>query len=382
MGFTRGETMARVLIQNVRKTFGSTVAVDDVNLVIEDQEFCVIVGPSGCGKTTLLRMIAGLEKPTAGHIHLGDQLIDDVPPGRRDIGMVFQNYALFAHMNVYNNLCFGLKIRKHPKEEIHGLVSRIATMLKIEHLLDRYPRQLSGGERQRVALGRALIRNPRLFLMDEPLSNLDALLRIQMRSELLRLIRSVQGTVIYVTHDQTEALSMGDKLVLLRNGKVQQVGSPDEVYNRPVNRFVATFLGSPTMNFISEGSVKQENGTISYENAGLKLALPEAVRLALARRPDWEEIRGDLLLGIRPEAIYFSETADARPTDVQARVELVQSLGAETIVSLSIGPHWVQALTDPSFRLHPSDQVPVYLDMRKVYLFRESTGETILPVEM
>jgi multiple sugar transport system ATP-binding protein len=374
--------MARISINNIRKAFGSTIAVDDVNLVVEDQEFCIIVGPSGCGKTTLLRMIAGLEKPTSGHIYIDDQPVDDVPPGRRDIGMVFQNYALFAHMNVYNNLCFGLKIRKHPKEEIPSLVHRIASMLKIEHLLDRYPRHLSGGERQRVALGRALIRNPRLFLMDEPLSNLDALLRIQMRSELLRLIRSVKGTVIYVTHDQTEALSMGDKLVLLRDGKVQQVGSPDEVYNRPLNRFVATFLGSPTINFMSGGSVRQEGETIFYENTGVKLVLPENLCRALLQRPDWEDIKRDSLLGIRPEAIYFSDAAAGSPIDTQAQVDLVQSLGAETIVSLSIGPHWLQALTDPSFRLNLSDRVPVYLDMKKVYLFRESTGETILPAEV
>ena len=371
--------MAKVVIDSIRKEFGSTIAVDSVSLAVEDQEFCVIVGPSGCGKTTLLRILAGLEKPTSGHIYIGGQLIDQVPPGDRNIAMVFQNYALFAHMNVYDNISFGVKIRKHPKAEIPGLVHQVAGILRIERLLDRYPRQLSGGERQRVALGRALIRNPRLYLMDEPLSNLDALLRIQMRSELLRLIRSVQGTVIYVTHDQTEALSMGDKLVLLRNGKVQQVGSPDDVYNRPINRFVATFLGSPTMNFISGGTVKQENEIVYYEDAGLKLTLPAELRGALLQRPDWQAIKDDLVLGIRPEAIYFAKTANNVPTDIQARVDLVQSLGAETIVSLSIGSHLLQALTDPSFRLHSLEHVPIFLDTQKVYLFRESTEETIPP---
>jgi multiple sugar transport system ATP-binding protein len=371
--------MAKVVMDKIRKEFGSTTAVDDVSLVVEDQEFCVIVGPSGCGKTTLLRIVAGLEKPTAGHIYLGDELIDQVPPGDRNMAMVFQNYALFAHMNVYDNISFGLKIRKHPKEDIPKLVHQVADMLKIGRLLDRHPRQLSGGERQRVALGRALIRNPRLYLMDEPLSNLDALLRIQMRSELLRLIRSVKGTVIYVTHDQTEALSMGDKLVLLRNGQVQQVGSPDDVYNRPINRFVATFLGSPSMNFITGGTVKQDGETLYYENSGLKLVLSEEQRLALVQRPDWKTIKDDLVLGIRPEAIYFAKTANNVPTDIQAKVDLVQSLGAETIVSLSVGSHMLQALTDPSIRLHTAEHVPVYLDMQKVYLFRESTEETILP---
>lgn len=373
--------MAKVFIDDIRKEFGSTIAVDNVSLVVEGQEFCVIVGPSGCGKTTLLRIVAGLEKPTSGHIYIDDRLIDQVPPGERNIAMVFQSYALFAHMTVYDNLSFGLKMRKHPKEEIPGLVHQVASLLRIEDLLGRHPRHLSGGERQRVALGRALIRNPILYLMDEPLSNLDALLRIQMRSELLRLIRSVKGTVIYVTHDQTEALSMGDKLVLLRGGKIQQVGSPDEVYNRPVNRFVATFLGSPTMNFITGGSVKQENETIFYEDAGIKVALPEGLRLALFQRSDWQDIKDDLVLGIRPEGIYFAKTASNYPTDIRAKVDLVQSLGAETIVSLSTDSHLLQALTDPSFRFRPSDQVPIYLNMEKVYLFRESTGESILPVE-
>ncbi len=372
--------MAKISIENIRKDFGTTVAVDDVSLVVEDQEFCVIVGPSGCGKTTLLRMVAGLEKPTSGHIYMDDQLIDEVPPGSREMSIVFQNYALFAHMNVYKNLSFGLKIRKHPKGEIPQLVKQFATMLKIEHLLVRQPHQLSGGERQRVALGRALVRNPRLYLMDEPLSNLDALLRVQMRSELLRLIRSVQGTVIYVTHDQTEALSMGDKLVLLRDGQIQQVGSPDEVYNRPVNRFVATFLGSPIMNFV-DGSLKKENGTISFQSDSFELPLSNPLRAALLQRPDWQELIRDVELGIRPEAIAFSKEANNMATHVHAKVDLIQSLGAETIVSLSIGPHLLQALTGLSVRYHRQEGVPIYLDMRKVYLFRRSTGEAILSTE-
>lgn len=373
--------MAKVFVENIRKAFGTTIAVDNVSLVVEDQEFCVIVGPSGCGKTTLLRMLAGLEKPTSGHIYIDDYPIDEVPPGDRDISIVFQNYALFAHMNVYNNLSFGLKIRKHPKENIPELVNQFAAMLKIDHLLGRQPQQLSGGERQRVALGRALIRNPKLYLMDEPLSNLDALLRVQMRSELLRLIRSVLGTVIYVTHDQTEALSMGDKLVLLRDGQVQQVGSPDEVYDRPVNRFVATFLGSPIMNFVGRGSLKQENETISFQSDSFELPLSNPLRTILLQRPDWQEISEDVELGIRPEAIGFSKEANNIATDIHAKVDLIQSLGAETIVSLSIGPHLMQALTGPSVRYQQQESVPIYLDIRKVYLFKRSSGESILPAE-
>lgn len=374
--------MAKVTVENIRKEFGSTVAVDNVSLVVEDNEFCVIVGPSGCGKTTLLRMIAGLEKPTSGHVYIDEHLVDEVPPGHRDFSMVFQSYALFAHMNVYDNLAFGLKIRKHPKKDIPGLVSQVSSMLEIEHLLKRQPRQLSGGERQRVALGRALIRNPKLYLMDEPLSNLDALLRTQMRSELLRLIRSVEGTVIYVTHDQTEALSMGQKLVLLRHGRVQQVGSPDEVYNRPVSRFVATFLGSPTMNFVSNGSLTSGKGTILFQSADLTLPLPEHLCATLLQQPDWQEIANDVELGVRPEAISFSQEGNNIPTDVRATVDLVQSLGAETIVSLSVGSHLMQALTAASSTLYErQENVPVYLDMRKVYLFRQSTGKTILSLE-
>ncbi|HEY8497197.1 MAG TPA: sn-glycerol-3-phosphate ABC transporter ATP-binding protein UgpC, partial [Limnochordales bacterium] len=243
--------MARVVLENVTKRYGNVVAVNKANLVIEDEEFVVLVGPSGCGKSTTLRMIAGLEEITEGNIYIGDRLVNDVPPKDRDIAMVFQNYALYPHMNVYDNMAFGLKLRKFPKDEIDRRVREAARMLGIEHLLDRKPKQLSGGQRQRVAVGRAIVREPAAFLMDEPLSNLDAKLRVQMRAELSKLHNRLRTTTIYVTHDQTEAMTMGDRIVVMKDGFIQQVGAPLEIYENPNNVFVAGFIGSPAMNFLN-----------------------------------------------------------------------------------------------------------------------------------
>lgn len=242
--------MANVILKDIVKKFGDVLAVNKVNLEIKDQEFVVLVGPSGCGKTTTLRMIAGLEEIDAGEIYIGDTLVNDVPPKDRDIAMVFQNYALYPHMDVYNNMAFGLKLRKFPKSDIDQRVKDAAEILGIQELLQRKPKQLSGGQRQRVAVGRAIVRHPKVFLFDEPLSNLDAKLRVQMRAELSKLHDRLKTTMIYVTHDQTEAMTMGDRIVVMRDGLVQQVGSPLELYNKPVNKFVAGFIGTPSMNFI------------------------------------------------------------------------------------------------------------------------------------
>ncbi|MGE5576921.1 MAG: ABC transporter ATP-binding protein, partial [Syntrophothermus sp.] len=243
--------MAKVVLEHLNKKFGNVTAVNDANLEIKDKEFVVLVGPSGCGKSTTLRMVAGLEEITEGNIYIGDTLVNDVPPKDRDIAMVFQNYALYPHMDVYNNMAFGLKLRKFPKAEIDRRVKEAAKMLGIENLLDRKPKALSGGQRQRVAVGRAIVREPKVFLMDEPLSNLDAKLRVQMRAEISKLHNRLQTTMIYVTHDQTEAMTMGDRIVVMKDGLIQQVGAPLEIYDHPVNVFVAGFIGSPSMNFIN-----------------------------------------------------------------------------------------------------------------------------------
>ncbi|MDD3819396.1 MAG: ATP-binding cassette domain-containing protein, partial [Actinomycetota bacterium] len=242
--------MARVVLKDLTKKFENVIAVNKMNSVIEDREFVVLVGPSGCGKTTTLRMVAGLEDPTEGEIYIGDRLVNGVAPKDRDIAMVFQNYALYPHFDVYNNMAFGLKLRKTPKAEIEKRVMEAAKILKIEDLLKRKPKQLSGGQRQRVALGRAIVRNPKVFLMDEPLSNLDAKLRVQMRTEIAKLHDRLKATIVYVTHDQTEAMTMADKIIIMKDGIVQQTGKPQEVYDNPVNMFVAGFIGSPAMNFL------------------------------------------------------------------------------------------------------------------------------------
>ncbi|MFY9475298.1 MAG: sn-glycerol-3-phosphate ABC transporter ATP-binding protein UgpC, partial [Bacillota bacterium] len=265
--------MARVYLEHVWKRFGNVVAVKDVTLEIEDKEFLILVGPSGCGKSTTLRMIAGLEEISEGSIYIGDTLVNDIPPKDRDIAMVFQNYALYPHMDVYNNMAFGLKLRKFPKAEIDKRVNEAARVLGIENLLKRKPKELSGGQRQRVALGRAIVREPKVFLMDEPLSNLDAKLRVQMRAELAKLHDRLQTTIIYVTHDQTEAMTMGDRIVVQKDGVIQQVGAPMEIYDHPNNVFVAGFIGSPSMNFIDVVLLKEDDD-LWVKSDSFKVKLP------------------------------------------------------------------------------------------------------------
>src|SRR5437660_6857216 len=300
--------MAEVALRNIVKTFDRTPAVAGIDLDIADREFVVLVGPSGCGKTTTLRMVAGLEEATSGEIYIGDQLVNDVPPKDRDIAMVFQNYALYPHMRVFDNMAFGLKLRKFPKTEIKKRVQDAAAILGIEELLERKPKALSGGQRQRVAVGRAIVRQPKVFLFDEPLSNLDAKMRVQMRTEITKLHQRLQATMIYVTHDQVEAMTMGDRIVVMNNGKVQQIDTPLKLYNEPDNLFVAGFLGSPPMNFI-DGELKQERDAIVF-----KEMQGGTIQVRFANRPQVREFLGKpMLLGIRPEDIevaQFSKTGN------------------------------------------------------------------------
>src|ERR1700728_3316188 len=296
--------MARVAMRSLNKNYDDVRAVIDVNLDIRDQEFVVLVGPSGCGKTTTLRMVAGLESITGGKISIDEKVVNECPPMDRDIAMVFQNYALYPHMTVYDNMAFGLKMRKFDKPEIEKRVKEAADILGIQELLKRKPRQLSGGQRQRVALGRAIVRHPRVFLFDEPLSNLDAKLRVQMRGELKKLHERLGTTAIYVTHDQVEAMTLGDRVVVMRDGRVQQVGDPMELYNQPANRFVAGFIGSPAMNFAGV-RVAAENGSLWAESEGIRIKVPEPIKPRLAPYAGKETT-----FGVRPEDMHIAGDGD------------------------------------------------------------------------
>jgi multiple sugar transport system ATP-binding protein len=311
--------MASVTFQNVNKRFGEdVVAVDDFTLTVEDGEFLILVGPSGCGKTTLLRMVAGLEDVTGGEIRIGNKLVNDLPPTERDIAMVFQNYALYPHMTVYENLAFPLRQKKVRKEQARHRVTEVAELLGIGELLGRKPRALSGGQRQRVAIGRALVREPQTFLMDEPLSNLDAKLRVQMRAELISLHKRLGITTIYVTHDQTEAMTLGDRVVVLRAGVVQQIDTPERLYRQPSNTFVAGFIGSPSMNFLTG---RLEQGTVDL--GGTRVRLPDRLQQRL-KRPS-----GDVIVGVRPEDFFLASNGSA-PAPFSAEIEITEKLGPET----------------------------------------------------
>jgi multiple sugar transport system ATP-binding protein len=324
--------MAEVRLEGVHKIYeGKVTAVRDVSVTIKDKEFVVLVGPSGCGKSTVLRMIAGLEEISSGTVAIDGKVVNDVPPKDRDIAMVFQNYALYPHMTVYENLAFGLKLRKHPKEEIDTRVQDAARILGIDAYLDRKPKALSGGQRQRVALGRAIVRHPKVFLFDEPLSNLDANLRVQMRTEISRLHHRLQTTMIYVTHDQIEAMSMGDRIVVLKDGVVQQVDSPLNIYHHPANRFVAGFIGSPTMNFFS-GTVRS-NGSVSFaqEGSALSIALPSLYT---------DRLKGSrsVIMGLRPEHIFAQQQESGEHlARITANIEVVEPVGNEIFVYFTTG---------------------------------------------
>ncbi len=361
--------MASLRIQNITKRFGQVTALKDVSLEIEDGEFFAVLGPPGAGKTTLLRTIVGLERPDEGEVYADDERITEVYPGDRDIAIMFQNLALYPDKTVFGNLAFPLRQAKTPKEEIRKRVSQTAEILHIEHLLDRKPGKLSGGERQRVALGRALVRDPRAFLFDEPLSALDALLRLEMRAELKHLQRDLGRTLVYVTHDQVEAMSMPDRVAVLREGVVQQVGAPEDIYHRPRNQFVATVVGSPPMNFIP--------CTFALNNGSLRVKHPlfdvEVRSEGLAMRQTLHE-GAPCLLGIRPEDIRVERRGDE---GLPAAVYVTEPLGGETVVDLRLGDRVVKALAPSSVELVQDAPVRIWLDPSRLHVFKED-GETVL----
>lgn len=369
--------MANVSLKHVYKRYeGGVTAVSDFTLDIEDKEFVILVGPSGCGKTTTLRMVAGLEEVTEGEIYIGDRLVNDVQPKDRDIAMVFQNYALYPHMTVFDNMAFGLKLRKVPKDEIKKRVHEAAKILEIEHLLDRKPKALSGGQRQRVALGRAIVRDPKVFLMDEPLSNLDAKLRVQMRLEITKLHQKLNTTFIYVTHDQTEAMTMGTRIVVMKDGFIQQVDTPTALYDKPVNMFVAGFIGSPQMNFIN-ATIEKRGDDIFLKFGSHEIKLPEAKAKKLENS---DYIGREVVMGIRPESIHDEEAFLQSMPDsvVTANVEVVEMLGSETLLHMYIDDVSVTARVNPRTKTRAGDVIKVAFDANRIHLFDKDTEKTII----
>ena len=366
--------MARVQLENITKKFGAVTAVNNVSLEIPDKQFTVLVGPSGCGKTTALRLIAGLEEASAGDIYIGERRVNDVPPKDRDIAMVFQNYALYPHMTVYDNMAFGLRLRKYPKSEIDRRVKEAAEMLGIGGLLARKPKQLSGGQRQRVALGRAIVREPKVFLMDEPLSNLDAKLRVQTRAEIKKLHARLRTTTVYVTHDQVEAMTMGDRVVVMKDGLVQQVDTPLNLYEKPANLFVAGFIGSPAMNFI-DASITEVGGTFRLNADSFQVEVPR--ELAGAVKP-WAGKK--VVFGIRPEDIADRALAgNANPAwTIRALVDVHEPLGSDVILYLTAGSHSFVARVDAHTQAKMGQTIEVVFDMRKMHLFNPETQEAVL----
>jgi len=355
--------MAQVVMRSLNKKYDEVHAVKDVNLEIGDKEFVVLVGPSGCGKTTTLRMVAGLESITSGRILIDEQVVNDLAPMDRDIAMVFQNYALYPHMSVYDNMAFGLKMRKFDKPEIDKRVKEAAEILGIQDYLRRKPRQLSGGQRQRVALGRAIVRHPRVFLFDEPLSNLDAKLRVQMRVELKKLHERLGTTAIYVTHDQVEAMTLGDRVVVMRDGWVQQVGDPMELYNTPANRFVAGFIGSPAMNFATV-RLEGENGSLWAVGEGIRLKVPAALMPRLAAHAG-----KSVTFGIRPEDLHVANGGDPAELTVDATVEVVERLGSEILLDVAVGSATMVASVEPTVRARVHDRLPLAVDPERLHFF-------------
>ena len=368
--------MAKVVLENVYKIYpGDVMAVENANLEIKDQEFVVLVGPSGCGKSTTLRMIAGLEEISKGEITIDGKRVNDVPPKDRDIAMVFQNYALYPHMTVYKNMAFGLKLRGFPKTEIDQRVNDAADILGIEELLLRKPKALSGGQRQRVAVGRAIVRKPKAFLFDEPLSNLDAKMRVQMRTEISKLHTRLSSTMIYVTHDQVEAMTMGDRIVVMRRGLIQQVAPPMEIYENPVNKFVAGFIGSPPMNFFN-GHLEQRAEGVYFQGGAFSVKLEEQQSSKLNKY-----IGKELVFGIRPEeiqdALFVSEPPNPDHT-IKARVGLAEPMGAEVYLYLSSGKHSYIARVGGKDTPEINQELNVVLNMKSAHFFDKDTEQTLI----
>lgn len=366
--------MAKIMLENVKKIFPgvSTPAVDTFNLEITDKEFVVLVGPSGCGKSTTLRMIAGLEEITEGKIYIDNKAVNDIPPKDRDIAMVFQNYALYPHMTVYDNMSFGLKLRKYPKEEIKSRVKEAAEILGLQELLHRKPKELSGGQRQRVAVGRAIVRKPKVFLFDEPLSNLDAKLRVQTRTQITKLHNRLQATMIYVTHDQVEAMTMGDRIVVMKDGLIQQIGEPMTIYEKPANKFVAGFIGTPPMNFMN-GKIERKPEGFFFINGSLMIKVPDEIKDKVVQYSDKE-----IILGIRPEAIENKTAQNDRPGyTITATVDVVEPIGAETYVYLTTEKTNFVANMDSFDRAKIDQKVEVVLNMHKAHFFDKETEKAI-----
>jgi multiple sugar transport system ATP-binding protein len=398
--------VAEIVLDDVTKRYGDTTAVEDLDLEIKDGEFMVLVGPSGCGKTTALRMIAGLEAISEGEVRIGEKVVNDVPPKDRDIAMVFQNYALYPHMSVYDNMAFGLKLAKTDSKEIDKRVKEAARILGLEEFLNRKPRALSGGQRQRVAMGRAIVRKPQAFLMDEPLSNLDAKLRVQMRSEIARIQNDLEVTTVYVTHDQVEAMTMGDRVAVIRKGELQQVGTPSELFNKPVNLFVAGFIGSPSMNFFSS-KIEGDGNKLSIDIGGQKIVLGEKV---VSDRPELKKYVGkEMIVGVRPQDFEDASLQSDAPQDARLKVhiDLVEAIGTETLVHFEVdaplvitedmkelaedtgesadrleqkaeeGRNEFVAQLDPKTTIGKGDDVELVIDTTRLHFFDKDTSEGI-----
>ncbi len=362
--------MAEVELREVTKIFGKgVVAVDHVSFTVHDGEFVVILGPSGCGKTTTLRLIAGLETVTSGEILINGRVVNDVPPKDRDIAMVFQNYALYPHMTVFDNMAFGLKMRKVPKDEIRRRVLEAAEILGIQDLLDRKPRELSGGQRQRVAVGRAIVRHPQVFLFDEPLSNLDAKMRVRMRAELANLHKRIGATSIYVTHDQVEAMTLGDRIVLLNEGKVQQIADPLTLYHQPLNRFVAGFIGSPPMNFF-DGTLEEKEGTLRFVNTFMNVPIPKEKQKNL-------QAGMNVTLGVRPEDLYHAPYRKDEEPSFQATVEFRETLGNEVLVYYRRDSVQFISRIPPHHIPNEGETLEVYIHLPNIHIFDAETGRNL-----
>ncbi len=365
--------MARVFFENVTKKFDDTTAVKNITLEVKDREFMVLVGPSGCGKTTALRMAAGLEEVTEGKIYIGDEMVNDVPPKDRNIAMIFQNYALYPHMNVYDNMAFGLKLRKIPKKDIDRRVKDAAAILSLESMLDRLPKQLSGGQRQRVAVGRAIVREPAVFLMDEPLSNLDAKLRVQMRAELQKIYNRLKATIIYVTHDQVEAMTLGTRVAVILNGQLQQVDPPMKVYDKPSNKFVAGFLGSPSMNFIN-GKIEKAGDHLFFDSNDFKVVLPQDYDPILR-----QHIGSEIVFGIRPEDILSNDLSDKKyQCQLESKVEFRELMGSETFLYVKVGGTPLTVRADALSDSKPGTAYCIYFNLKKIHIFEAGTLKAIL----